>query len=364
MNKELITFFQCYFNHKVIEETPTKEFLKLLEEQSLLPYAYIVYQKKEFKPFYVSAVLKQEEFRKLQEEITNLFNEKQIPHFYIKGSVLHTLYPDMALRTRGDIDVVIDPAYLEVAKKVLEQNQFELEEAGCMHHVAYFKNKLCVELHFSLFDVYENDDRAKYFQDPFALCNLYKDHLYYLNHMDHFIFCLCHFAHHLKTGAGVRYCLDFYYMLKNWNLDLHQLHQKISQFGFDILYENILNLIEALTKEKLDEFKTKEIDFFMDYLCSSGIHGSGQNENLKEKQLVRREHKVKYLFNKLLMINKTYRLSLYPKLGKHWYTYIFCLIHHSFYLLTHKLKYFFIMMFHRKSKEEKNKEKIFKEIGI
>ena len=59
--------------------------------------------------------------------------------------------------------------------------------------------------------------------------------------------------------------------------------------------------------------------------------------------------------SRLFMNNKEYRLSLYPRLGKHWYTYPICFTHHLFKLLFTKTPKAIKLLFtgNKKTKEQK-----------
>lgn len=353
----IIEMLRAYFHNEHLEINDDEELIKCAKDQALSQYLYLVYQKREYKSFYVSAVIKQEAFLNLQKEITDLFNQGEISHFYLKGSVLCRIYPDVSLRTRGDIDVVVSEDDFFNAQELLAANGFIKINAESLHHIEYFKNDLMVELHFKLFDDYNSID---YFKEPFRLTERVDGYLYALTNESFFIHCLQHFSIHLRTGAGLRYILDFYYMLKKFELDKEMLHKLINELGYKRLYNNILNTIYYLTDERLDIFEEENIDFFIDYLISSGIHGFAESKERKVSN-----YKLgKRIFYKIFMPNRCFRLSLYPKLGRHWFTYPICLFHRIAYVFVVKLKRIILLLFTKNGKATKEEKELFAKIGI
>lgn len=363
MENKVIDLLKAYYQKKKLDiQSFDKDFFMLLKEQSLLPYLHYVYDNPKFNAFYYSSVVFQETMNDLQLKLTDLFNQNNIRHLYVKGSILNHLYDDEALRTRGDIDVLIDAENLNIAKTLLQNEGFAEEGEACMHHLEMKKNNTLIELHFSLLD--PTDDYFRFFKNPFKDSKVVNGGYYELNHEKHFLFVLCHFARHLRTGAGIRYVLDFYYMLKKWDLNIEYLHALIKQANLEVLYQNILNTLFIITGEKLDIFEEKDIDFFINYLLENGVHGFGENANFDEKNYGEKKHKFKHILNMIFMPNKQFRIALYPHLGKHAITYPICLIFRIFFLIFHKSKSLFKFLLIKKSRTSKEKDNFYQKLGI
>ncbi len=332
-----------------------KDLKNELIAQSLQTILYPVCNKG--KNYYISWVQKQEEFYNLEKEITNLFNQNKIPHVYFKGTVLSKIYDDKYIRTRGDIDLYVMPKDLNRAVDILKSNGYINEDnEDCMHHIGLTKNGLNVEVHFSMFDGDENKKWIEMFKEPFNVCEIDYEYRYKFMDTYHFVYCLMHFAKHLRHGAGIRYILDFYYMFLKYKLDFNLLHKLLHVACLDRLYNNILNLLYDLTDNKYDKFEEEDISFFTEYLLSYGIHGNHENDTDIASA---HTNKMKYFFDRVFLTNKAYRISLYPKMGRKAILYPLCVICHLFYLLTHKLKRFFVFMF------GKNKNKaLYKKLGV
>ncbi len=363
MKNKVVDLLKAYYQKQKLDiKTFDKDFFMLLKEQSLLPYLHYVYDNQKLNSFYLSSVVYQEMMNDLQLKLTELFNQNNIRHLYVKGSILNKIYDDEALRTRGDIDVLIDAENLNKAKELLQNKGFEAEDEACMHHLEMKRNNSLIELHFSLLD--PTDDYFHFFKKPFESAKKINGSYYELNYEEHFLYVLCHFAKHLRTGAGIRYVLDFYYMLKKWDLKMDYVHDLIKKAKLQTLYQNILNTLYIITGEKLDIYEEKDIGFFIDYLLENGIHGHGENANYDEKNYGEKRNKFKHMFNMIFMPNKQFRMVLYPRLGKHAITYPLCLICRVFHLIIHKSKSLFKFLFTKKSRSNKEKDDFYQKLGI
>lgn len=363
MNHPILDMLKAYFKNETlnIDESVEEVLVSKAKEQAMLPFLYYVYQKKEYRSFYITAAVTQEKFIKLQKELTEYFNEAGIKHLYVKGSVLYQLYPDPALRTRGDIDVLVDPSKINIAKELLLGKGYSFVDIECQHHIEVVKDNYVVELHYSLFDAYRD---LEYFKTPFKIAYQVEKSLYALTDEDHFLFCIHHFANHLKKGAGLRYLLDFYYFLKKENINRERIHELIQMSGYTQLYHNILNSIYVLTNEKLDDFEIEDVTFFFDYLVKSGIHGFAEENEINEKGFGMKNYKLKAVISGTFLTNKAYRLTKYPRLGKHWYTYPLCLIHRIIYLLCTQTFKLLRLLFSKKNKVSQEEKELFKKLGI
>lgn len=361
VDMDIIDVVKKYVHNEIVSNAIFEpELLKISIEQSLQPLLYNVTNVKEYKKYYISWAIMQETFFKLQDEITEILNQNNIKHIYFKGAVLSKIYDDSAVRTRGDIDIFIENERFEFAKNKLLENGFQLDtnQEDCQHHIGVKKNGIEVELHFNMFDSDVDSAWRKMFADPFKLSFLESGCLYHFTDTYHFLYCLMHFAQHLRHGAGLRYMLDFYYMFLKNEIDFNLLHKKIKELKLEVLYSNIINVLRVLFNRNFDaSIEEKEVQFLIDYMLSYGIHGHANNES--DMASTRHSHKFKYAITRIFLADKNYRLSKYPKMGKHWFLYPICLIRHWIYLLTHKLKAFYKFLFGK----NKNKD-LYKKLGI
>jgi len=358
--QEFIKCLKAYLkNEKLNKIENDKDLINLSIEQSLQTVLYPVYNDKSYKKFYIGWVVKQESFISIQNEITNIFNENNINHLYFKGSVLCNLYDDISIRTRGDIDVYIDINDLDKARKLLVSNGYELEIGGEPHNISFYKNNIMIELHFALLDDSHPKELIKYFSKPFNMAHNISNSLYALNDNEHFIYCLAHFAHHLRQGAGIRYMLDFYYMLKKTSIDYDKLHNDLESLGLMKLYNNVLNVLYYLSDIKFDEFEDTDISYFIEYMLKSGIHGFGKENDGSTAQAVAHVDKKRYFIVKVFLTNKNYRKAMYPVLGSKAILYPLCLIKNMWFLLTHRFTSIFKFLFGKNKKKD-----LYNKLGI
>ncbi|MGM9970999.1 MAG: nucleotidyltransferase family protein [Anaeroplasmataceae bacterium] len=368
-NLYLVDMLKAYLKEKnLILNVSIDKAIEDAKAQSLQPFLYLVYKNKEFKQYYITSSIIQERFIQAQDILSNILSENKIRHIFLKGSILCKLYPDIALRTRGDIDIYIDDSDITKVRNILTNIGF-IEQDICEHHIGYMKDGIEIEVHFRLitelgFKVMD------YYKDPFKLSNKITDYKYELTHEEHFIFVFLHFLKHLYGGAGLRFLLDFYYMFKKWDLDIDYIYQKIEELGYKKAYNNLLNSLYYLSNEIFDP-KMEEIDikFMIDYLLDSGIHGFNENHERDNAYNPNKDNKFKFFIYKVFLTNKGYRIAKYPKLGKHMVFYPILLIYNIIRLFINAIKKLFMKIFHIKPKtynlEQSNERtELNKKLGI
>lgn len=363
-NEYLVDMVSAYLKGEVIElPVDFNTAIKDAKEQNLLPFLYAVYQKKEFKQYYITSVLVQEKFLSLQEQITKLFNQHQIKHIYLKGSVLCKIYPDVALRTRGDIDVLIEECDLVKARRLFKDMGYE-EQHVCSHHIGFIKDGFEFEVHFKMMTELK-DNVNKYYENPFRLAHQKSEYLYELDVNEHFLYVFFHFVKHLYGGAGIRFLLDFYYMFKNWNLNLDYIHQRINEFGYFKVYNNVLNVLYYLSSEIFDPIMEEiEINFFIDYLLDSGIHGFKEGHERDTSDSLVKENKYKYYLKRIFLTNKGYRIAQYPHMGRYIIFYPFLVVYNFWYLVFKKIIYKITGKSKIYNNHSQNRKEINEKLGI
>ena len=325
-----LELLQHYFRNEHVNFTgDVKQEIALQNKQSLAPFLYFVCGDK-FLNVYLGSTLIQEKFFALQKEITKLFNENKIKHYFIKGSVLANLYPDPALRTRGDIDVVVQECDFERAKKILLENKYTYDgktDKDC----SLYKNSLLIELHKRLVET--GFSFHDYFTDGFKHIEKINNYEYKLNDNFHFIYLVYHINKHLKLGEGLRALLDFYYMDKICDLDYLYIEKELKKLNLYKLFNTISNCLYIITNYKLPGYTKDDVRPIINYMLTNGIHGKDDLDNYQARQvLANNGSKFKYLMSKLFL-NKNMRKELYPKLSKCFLFYPLIIIHRFFHLI-------------------------------
>lgn len=208
-------------------------------------------------------------------ELLSVLTEAEIPHLLVKGAVLRNMYPEPALRTSGDTDVVVKDCDFMRAVDVLAQNGFETESIE-----GYVATTLLggerFEIHAELESI--NVQSKIYFSTPFDDISECSGFTYKLMPVYHLIYVITHIAHHMKIGgAGIRMIMDIDVIVRNYpNLD-YQLFWNVCR---NIRIEKTADTLFALCIKWFDtpvqadfSFDTEDnLDFYND-LCSMILDG-------------------------------------------------------------------------------------------
>lgn len=109
MGLELVSVISSYLKHEKPSVCLTSALIEDAKDQGLGALLYASYNDDRLKSIYFNSLILQERFIKLTKYTSNLLNKYQIKHLIIKGSVLYKLYDDIAIRSRGDIDIYVSP---------------------------------------------------------------------------------------------------------------------------------------------------------------------------------------------------------------------------------------------------------------
>ena len=353
---DTVDILKLYFKNEKIESI-SDELYNELKLQNLAQYLYYVLKdNKSIGNYYLKCQIVQEKYLHLQEELSSILNEAKIKHTFIKGSVLCTIYPDKALRTRGDIDILIIDDNFDKALSVLKNNNY-LKGDSCYHHIGFTKYGLEIELHRHILS--SNYKNNTYF-DNLLKFNLVNEYEYRLDETIHYLYALWHFHKHVITGEGIRYLLDFYYMQKNWDLDYDFINKELINTNLSRFHTSIMNGVYIITGEKLWGFDNENDFKLINLLRDSGIHGRNTNptENLMSANS---KSKFYYICDRLFLFNKLERQTLYPRLSKSIFFYPILLTHRSCHLLFTRLKSLKRYLNFKKNDDRNN---LLSEIGV
>lgn len=206
-------------------------------------------------------------------ELRRIFNEEAIPFMPLKGTVLREHYPDPAMRTSVDIDILVHPEDLERVKALLIEKlsyRFDLEEG---HDIGFFSpSELHVEIHFALCD--ENDTRSRALGDPWENANLKADCAFEYEMTNEFFYAyaMAHAAKHFYVGGcGIRPFMDMVVMRSAMPCDAKTLAE---------LYERAGLTAFAAYAEKLCDVwffgaeGDETVHFMEEYLLEGGAFGT------------------------------------------------------------------------------------------
>ncbi len=160
------------------------------------------------------AVFRYERIKYELAALRELFGREKVAFMPLKGSVLRDYYPDPALRTSCDIDILVKPEERERAAELLVGQLNYRREGEGSHDISFFApSDLHVELHFDLID--DHEVRAKALGDPWENAAPKEEggYEYEMTGAYFYAYNLAHTAKHFcGGGCGVRPFIDLLIM--------------------------------------------------------------------------------------------------------------------------------------------------------
>lgn len=206
-------------------------------------------------------------------ELRRVLSEEKIAFMPLKGTVLREHYPDPAMRTSVDIDILVHPEDLERVKTLLIEKlsyRFDVEEG---HDIGFFApSELHVEIHFALCD--ENDSRTISLGDPWENATLKagSDFEYEMTNEFFYAYAMAHAAKHFYVGGcGIRPFMDMVVMRDRMPCDADKLKALYEKSGLTAYAD----YAEKLCDYWFFEAEADETVLAMeDYLLAGGAFGT------------------------------------------------------------------------------------------
>ena len=231
-------------------------------------------------------------------ELTSYFYERKIKSVILKGQGVAMLYPDPTRRISGDIDI-----WLEGGRKKLIPILNEITpKSGTVYHNKQINlfDDVEVEAHFTpswLYSFIRNRRLQQYFKEQFS--EQTKKHLKLENTNQYInvpkgdfnvIFILAHiYRHFFSEGIGLRQLVDYYYVLKEYNLNIERYKDRehimslLAKFGMYKFASAVMWIMqEKLGMEKdmlLCTSNAKEGKFLLNEIMIAGNFGHYDNRN-------------------------------------------------------------------------------------
>lgn len=313
------------------------EFLRIMKEQTFLPFLYEVDKRKIWRKYYYQAYLINEKFDAIGKKIKDIFDANNIDHIFLKGYELRKLYPKPWLRQMGDIDVLVREDDFEKASKLLSDNDFIFDHQIEYHSEFKFDN-YSIELHNKL--VSNKENLFDFFSNPFKASTKYDKHSFKIDLHYNVTYLINHYIKHLKSGAGIRELCDFYLLLNENEIDDSLILSNLKLTNNEKFWDTILTVLHYIFNFNKYPYKPNEhVKRLLNYSIEAGIHGFGKNNNrIKNEFLSSKQSKFIFLLKKLFIPLKTL-FKIYP-----WtlsiilipFGYLFRLIH----LIKHKKESF------------------------
>ncbi|MBQ9532008.1 MAG: nucleotidyltransferase family protein [Eubacterium sp.] len=227
---------------------------------------------KKFEDDFYNAIFRYSFQGSVIEELSSLFEKNEIKHIFFKGAQIRDYYPVSEARVMGDIDILIYPESRDRAKEILVENGYELVNSnGPVYD--YKKNGVTVEVHTKIISGKVGSSNAEgCFLDAMEHAS-FDGYRGKLDNSYHFAYLLTHIAHHFWFyGAGVKLILDLAAFLREENVDMNAVSEKMKEIGL----EDFSKVILSVCKKWFDEGEayTDNIKTTEEFLVSFGAFGN------------------------------------------------------------------------------------------
>ena len=235
-----------------------------------------------FNKQYLASIFSHANYTTENEKIEKAFHEHGIEMFTVKGLEIAKYYPYPALRTMGDIDIVVHTSERKEADEILHQFQYESLSHREDKEWEYYKRGTMIELHNCL--VYNQVINKEEIEKFFNTCWLYvKDGKPDVSF--HFLFLLEHLRRHLlNSGAGFRQFMDIALMSRgemalNWEwIDEKLKELKLTDFS-SVCFSLIQRWFGITTPIKLMDIDEDFYQYATEQILSNGVFGFDNPEN-------------------------------------------------------------------------------------
>lgn len=277
-----------------LDQVDWSAFLRLAQKHSLAPLVWDGLQKAgvceqvpgqfhdQWNTLYFKAIYRDAQMDYARDLIQEKLTAAGVPHIFLKGAVLKYDYPVPALRTMGDMDVLIheeDYVALDQAAKELDA----VQQFGDGNHKNYtFPGGVLVEFHPNFL---HHATRISTLINPGWQYAREKDGCWELTEEGIYLFSICHLAGHFTGGGvGVRFVVDTWVLrhLRKAQPDRDFVEKELRRFGLWEFAQNIERLAEVW-------FSGEETDPLMEeigeYILQSGVFGNLNQSALNEVSL-------------------------------------------------------------------------------
>lgn len=238
-----------------------------------------------FKIDYYENISRNVLFESEKQKVSTQLQQNKIDFLFFKGSDINNLYPTSESRFSSDVDVLVKED--KKLKDVIESMGYTIDEdLGFVYECS--KDKLySFEFHNRLFGF--NDKVGKYFNDTFNRSIKISDYQYKMNNEDFVAYIIAHFNNHYPNGVGLRFYMDFYFVINKIEYDKNKLEQILKQLD---LYDFYLFLLKT-TKQLFDT--NKDLLFDENNIFSNDLFGY-LDTRIKEE--IKQYGKFKYILKK------------------------------------------------------------------
>ena len=215
-------------------------------------------------------------------QILQYLDDQGIWYLPLKGSILQALYPKMGMRQMADNDILFDETYRRQIRSFMESRGYKTKEFGRCHDVYLKPPFYNFEFHVSLFDEYEEPEKALYYADVKNRLKKDSDNAcgYHFSDEDFYVYILAHaYKHYIHAGTGIRILLDIYVVLRAYGagMDWAYINRELDALGIHEFETKVKSVARKLFNGESLPDLTQEEQSFLSYLAGSGVYGTKKN---------------------------------------------------------------------------------------
>lgn len=206
------------------------------------------------------------EFRRIADKLESA----GIEYCPLKGYFTRELYPDPAMRTMSDIDIMIHAEDSERIREIMDGMGY-----GCLRYMLddddkYKRPGLLVEFHRAL----DSDGLGdpSYYRDPWRLTEPAGGHMRRLRVSDAYLYTAAHaLKHFMSSGTGLRSLLDICLYMTKAPIDREYVDEAAKEMGMSRFLRSMEKAAAAAFCGAEADADTREI---LDFMIGSGVIGS------------------------------------------------------------------------------------------
>ena len=232
---------------------------------------------------YMQAVYRDSQQEYTKQQLVQKLTNANVSHVLLKGAVLKYDYPEPALRTMSDMDLLLYAEDFDRIAEVAKSLGAKAVSGDGNHRNYVFPGRVAVEFHPNLLHHASAIGTGinpgwQYAKEQSGVSKELTEEGFYLN-------TICHLAHHfVNGGVGVRFVLDVWvsrHLRKN-QPDRAFVEADLTRFGLLDFAHNIEQLAEVWFG---DLPTTPLLEELGEYILTSGSHGTEEQAMLNAMSL-------------------------------------------------------------------------------
>lgn len=220
-------------------------------------------------------------------EVENVLRQLELERIRcvpLKGHIIKNLYPYPEMRSKSDIDILIDADNMPQITDIMVKLGFapDNNQGGSNHYSFRKKHVLLIEFHHSLFDL------SSPFSGPlnpgwqYTIPGQKEEYILELTKEGFYIYLIAHIANHfISGGTGIRSIMDVFVYNSHFEsqLDCDFIEKEFERAGLTRFAQNIKSLSEVWFRGRPGNALTEEMGNF---ILSSGVFGTLNNSMLSQ----------------------------------------------------------------------------------